>query len=627
VEEIHAKQIMSLDLDLPSTDRLELAASSAAAIHLAYQDYQDEFHKITRRSKARFEDCDWRGMQADALERLELYKKVITRIVVDLRLALGEQARDRDLWATMRSEYSQEIACCTDYLLAETFYNSVTRRIFSTVGVDSKIEFVDSDFELRPVSEGDLCYDAFQVAGESESPEQALEAVLHAILEIHAFHCGYEDLPRDARLAAEAIQEQLRGQPGGAGIERIEVLPPEFFRNFGAYIIGRIITRPARPGGQERIIPLALCLRNQGQGILVDAVLTDEDEVSIVFSFTRSYFHVDVGRPHELVAFLKSIMPLKRIAELYISIGYNKHGKTELYRELLRHLASSTDPFDIAPGERGMVMAVFTLPSFDMVFKIIKDRIDPPKTTSRQEVMERYDLVFRHDKAGRLIDAQEFEHLTFEKRRFSPALLAELQAVAPRSVVIGEDTVDIQHLYCERRMTPLNLYIKQNPPEAAEAAVIDYGRAIKDLAATNIFPGDVLLKNFGVTRHGRVVFYDYDELCHVTDCKFRKMPQPRNHEDEYEADPWFYVGPLDIFPEEFRTFLGLQEPLRGVFIQHHQDLFTPDFWKQMQARHRAGEVVDIVPYPDRRRLRHGEKSEGWLPLEGQFRSHPPDGLG
>ena len=579
-----------------------LAARGATAIQTAYQDYQAEFHAITRRSKARFENCDWRGVHTDAVERLELYKKVVDRIVAELRQSLGEAARDRDLWAAMRGEYSQAISCCADYLLAETFFNSVTRRIFSTVGVDRKIEFVASDFELRPAPEPELCYDSFQVAGEGQSQAQALEAAMSQILAVHTFRCGYEDPARDARLAAKAIQDQLGGLPEAPQIERIEALPPEFYRNFGAYIIGRIITAPSASNTAGRIIPLALCLRNHGRGVLVDAVLTDADEVSIVFSFARSYFHVDVDLPHEVVAFLKSIMPLKRVAELYISIGYNKHGKTELYRELLRHLDSSSDCFDIAPGERGMVMAVFTLPSFDMVFKIIKDRIDPPKTTTRQEVMERYDLVFKHDKAGRLIDAQEFEHLTFDRRRFSPALLAELQAVAPRCVEIGDDTVHIQHLYCERRMTPLNLYIKQQPPAEAEAAVIDYGRAIKDLAATNIFPGDVLLKNFGVTRHGRVIFYDYDELCHVTDCKFRKMPQPRNHDDEYEADPWFYVGPLDIFPEEFRTFLGLQEPLRSVFIEHHADLFTAEFWKAMQARHKAGEVVDIVSYSEHRRL-------------------------
>jgi len=324
--------------------------------------------------------------------------------------------------------------------------------------------------------------------------------------------------------------------------------------------------------------------------------------VSIIFSFAHSYFHIEVERPYDLVHFLKSIIPLKRIAELYISIGYNKHGKTELYRDLMRHMASSMDKFEIARGEKGMVMAFFTLPSYDVVFKVIKDRVTPPKATSRAEVMERYDLVFKHDRVGRLVDAQQFDYLRFERERFTEGLLNELLEYAPSVVSLEDGCVVLKHLYTERRLTPLNLYIKEVPETAAANAVIDYGQAIKDLAAANVFPGDVLLKNFGVTRHGRVVFYDYDELCLVTDCVFRTIPQARDFDDEFAAEPWFYVGPMDIFPEEFRTFLGLTEPLRSIFIESHGDLFGIDFWRRLQARHTAGEVVETYPYPPSKHL-------------------------
>ena len=207
--------------------------------------------------------------------------------------------------------------------------------------------------------------------------------------------------------------------------------------------------------------------------------------------------------------------------------------------------------------------------------------------------MERYDLVFRHDRVGRLVDAQQFEYLRFERERFTEKLLE----YAPNVVSVEDGCVVLKHLYTERRLTPLNLYIKEAPKSAAANAVIDYGQAIKDLAAANVFPGDVLLKNFGVTRHGRVVFYDYDELCLVTDCKFRTMPQACDFDDELAAEPWFYVGPMDIFPVEFRTFLGLTEPLRSIFIQSHGDLFGVEFWRELQARHTAGEVVGTYPYP------------------------------
>src|SRR6185503_2509662 len=112
-------------------------------------------------------------------------------------------------------------------------------------------------------------------------------------------------------------------------------------------------------------------------------------------------------------------------------------------------------------------------------------------------------------------------------------------------------------LYTERRMTPLNLYLREVDSRHAQDAIVDYGEAIKDLARTNIFPGDMLLKNFGVTRHRRVIFYDYDELCLLTTCHFRDLPAARDDLEETGAEPWYYVGPHDIFPEEFLTFLGL----------------------------------------------------------------------
>jgi isocitrate dehydrogenase kinase/phosphatase len=353
----------------------------------------------------------------------------------------------------------------------------------------------------------------------------------------------------------------------------------------------------------SRLIPLVLALLNTPQGIRIDAVLWQESDVSILFSFARSYFHVTVDRPYDLVRFLQSMMPRKRIAELYISLGYNKHGKTELYRHLLHHLASTNEQFELAKGERGMVMSVFTMPGYDVVFKLIKDHFAYPKNNTRQGVMDKYHLVFRHDRAGRLVDAQEFEHLQFDRQRFSVELLDELQRVAGQTVTIVGNQVVIKHAYVERRMVPLDIFLRQADDEAACAAVIDYGQAIKDLAASNIFPGDMLLKNFGVTRHGRVIFYDYDELSLLTDCHFRAMPHSRTYEDELSPQPWFTIGELDIFPEEFHRFLGLRRPLQDILMAHHADLFTVPFWRQIQERLVAGEVIHVFAYEQRKRLR------------------------
>ena len=116
-------------------------------------------------------------------------------------------------------------------------------------------------------------------------------------------------------------------------------------------------------------------------------------------------------------------------------------------------------------------------------------------------------------------------------------------------------------------MTPLDIYLQQATPEEANQAIIDYGQAIKDLAVTNIFTGDMLLKNFGVTRHGRLVFYDYDELRPLTDCNFRKFPQAMSYEDELAAEPWFHIGEDDVFPEEFLRFMGLPNNVKETFLE------------------------------------------------------------
>jgi isocitrate dehydrogenase kinase/phosphatase len=337
---------------------------------------------------------------------------------------------------------------------------------------------------------------------------------------------------------------------------------------------------------------------------VVDAVLPSEAEASIVFSFTRSHFHADVPSPAAAIGFLRELMPVKPIAELYTALGYHRHGKTEFYRDLQRHLLRTDDRFDIAPGAPGMVMIVFTMPSYDVVFKVIRDTFPPPKQTTPDQVKRRYALVFAHDRAGRLVDAQEFEGLTFPRSRFTPRLLAELRDHATRTVRFTGETAALAHLYTERRVRPLDLHLAEATADEARRAVLDYGQAVRDLAATNVFPGDILPKNFGVTRHGRLVFYDYDELRLLSECRFRAIPPPHCPEDELSDEPWFHVGPDDVFPEHLGRFVPFSGALRDAFLEAHGALYTVAFWEELQARNAAGDVLDIYPYAEERRL-HG----------------------
>ena len=565
-----------------------MANLGARAIHDAFNAYHAQFKSITRRARTHFERRDWHRMRNDADARLDLYSEVVARTVTEIRALLGARCNDKLVWASIKAVYSGMIAPRDDWELAETFLNSITRRIFTTVGVDQQIEFVDTDFDAPPTASTQPMLRTYRAP-------RSLEALIDSILLDYAFDVDYEDRTRDVRLAADVLAEFLDDLGSGPQIERAEMINSVFYRGVGAYVVGRMWC-----GGVP--VPLVLALQNGRGGVVVDAVLHTEDDVSVLFSFTRAYFHVEVARPYDLVRFLQQIMPRKPLGELYIAIGYNRHGKTELYRHLLHHLNRTDEQFIIAPGAPGMVMLVFTLPSYDVVCKVIRDRFDEPKNITRSEVMGKYYLVFKHDRAGRLIDAQEFEHLEFDRARFSETLLDEMRRGAANTVRVDGDRIVIKHLYIERRVKPLDIHVHEGAEKAVREAVIDYGRAIKDLAAANIFPGDLLLKNFGVTRHGRVVFYDYDELCLLTDCNFRTVPPPHDTIEELSAEPWFFVGDHDCFPSELKPWLGLQEPWRSVFMEQHSDLYVADFWRDLQSRILAGEFIDILPYPQSRQL-------------------------
>jgi isocitrate dehydrogenase kinase/phosphatase len=565
-----------------------LANLAANAVLVGFEAYRDEFRAISRRAAGRFGRRDWAGAVADASERLEMYGGVIDGVERVVRETLGDRVADRVVWASIKAVYSGLIARRDDWELAETFFNSVTRRIFATVGVDGSIEFVDSDFETPPVDAGSPVFHAHELRTDATE-------LVETILRHDGLHAPYRDLRRDARLAAARLTEHLRQAGMTEPIDRAEVIEAPFFRRKGAYLLGRLVA-----GG--RSAPFALALLNTECGIVVDAVLTDENDISILFSFTRSHFHVDMDPPYRLVRSLKLLMPRKSIAELYIALGHHKHGKTELYRDLLHRLRDTDERFHLAPGTPGMVMVVFTMPGSDVVFKVIRDRFPAIKPTTPGGIRESYRLVFRHDRAGRLVEAQEFEHLQFDRARFEPDLIEEFRRDADHTVDVAADQVVVHHAYVERRVTPLDLHVRQASGEAASAAVVDFGQAVKDLAASGIFPGELLPKNFGVTRHGRVVCYDYDELGLVTDFTFRSLPAASTDEDDLSDEAWFGVGPRDLFPEEFSRFLGLPPRLREVLERSHGDLCRVDFWQEVQARVRRQEIMDLFPYDPSRRL-------------------------
>jgi isocitrate dehydrogenase kinase/phosphatase len=563
-----------------------LAACCAETALKAFFDYEKRFNAITRRARERFLARDWAGSFDDAAERLHFYNDVLDGLTNRIRKLMGTRLPEHSIWTGTKAVYSSLIARSPAWEIAETFFNSLTRRVFATAGVDQAIEFVDTDFDAPPAN---TMINITKTYRGRSLPELLCSALTDAFDEI----C-WDDLQKTAELATARIEAALAAQNSEP---ELEILSSVFYRGRGAYLVGRVLREGKLP------LPIALCLRHENEhGIILDALLHGDVDLAILFSFTRSYFRVAVECPYRLVRYLQQLMPRKRLIDLYNAIGFHRHGKTEFYRDFIAHLRKSTDRFVVAEGTRGMVMSVFTLPSYDVVFKLIKDQFDLPKDSTHEDVRRRYRLVFEHDRAGRLVEAHEFEHLRIPADRFEPRVLAELLRDAASIVKMEDGDVIVAHAYVERRLRPLNLFLRENKPEAIAAAGRDYGQSIKDLAASNIFPGDLLTKNFGVTRHGRVVFYDYDELCFLTDCHFRKLPEARTPEDEIAAEPWFSVREHDIFPEEFLQFLSFPEPALAALLQHHGEIFGSDFWRAIQRQIRAGEIPEVFPYREERRL-------------------------
>jgi isocitrate dehydrogenase kinase/phosphatase len=562
--------------------RDELVQDCAQTLVDAFADYNAEFRAVTQRARRRFEERDWHGSQRDAVERIDLYRRYVVSAVDLMRSKLGDEVHERAVWSSIKRRFAEIIDPLPDNEFPKTFFSSVTRETFDTTGVDPAVEFVALDLDPLGSVRTHVETKVYVNRG-------SIELLVEELLADFRFRTPYRDFDRSVRMVSEELRASLEGGGERRSIEKLEVIKEIFYQMTRAYLVGRIT-------GRGWTLPFVVALRNHDSGVVVDAIMLEEATVSVLFSFTRSYFHVDLAHVGEVVKFLKEILPRKPVSELYTVLGRAKQGKTERYRELFRHLQSSGDQFTLAPGEKGLVMVCFTLPSFDVVFKLIRDKFPYQKNILRQDVLQKYDLVFKHDRAGRLVDAQEFRRLKFPKARFAPDLLHELLTETAATVHEEGDQLVIDHMYIERRMTPLNLYVREASREQAEKAVLDYGQAIRDLAVTNIFPGDLLLKNFGVTRHGRVIFYDYDELCLVTDCRFREVPESRYEEDEMLAETWYYVGENDVFPETFINFLGFDPHLKQVFIDAHREILTADWWRGIQERLREGDVLEVLPY-------------------------------
>jgi isocitrate dehydrogenase kinase/phosphatase len=551
------------------------------------------FREASADAKRRFEEADWHGQQRAQRERIEFYDLRVDEATERLQREYQAAELPKDVWQQVKLHYIGLLTGHHQPELAETFFNSVTTKILHRSYFHNDFIFVRPAVSTEYIENDEPAslptYRAYYPTKET------MRETWLRIVDNFQLQRAFEDLGRDIDFVLAAVAGQLGDYRPRANFQ-IQVLSSLFYRNKGAYLVGKIIN-----GYVETPFALPI-LHGERAGLVIDTALFGEDDLLLLFSFARAYFMVAMEVPSAYVQFLRSMMPRKPRSEIYNALGLAKQGKNSFYRDFLYHLKHSSDRFRIAPGIKGMVMLVFDLPSFPYVFKVIKDFFPLQKETTRELIKSKYLLVKQHDRVGRMADTLEYSNVAFPRERFEDELIDELRHYCASLLEEDGDALVIRHVYIERRMIPLNIYLQEASLTQIESAVVEYGNAIKDLLRANIFPGDMLWKNFGVTRHGKVVFYDYDEIEYLTDCNFRKIPTPRNEEEEMSGEVWYRVGPHDVFPETFGPFLLGNPGVRNVFMRHHADLLDAAFWQGHKERILAGYVHDVFPYDAHKRF-------------------------
>jgi isocitrate dehydrogenase kinase/phosphatase len=564
---------------------MNVAERIAAELLEGFERHYELFRSTSAQAKQAFEAGDWAGVQHLVKQRIRFYDTRVLEYVARLRGELGADSLDDPAWQRAKLIYVGSLIDHKRPELAETFFNSVTTRVLRRAYIHDELMFMRAAVSTEYIPSEPPTYRSYYPAG------PGLGATFLEIFRDFAWTRRFTDLERDVRFVMRALDE-LGAREAPEPNFQVQVLSSAFYRNKAAYVVGKIVN-----GNDEQpfVVPV---LHDDAGGLALDTILLEQQSIDILFSLSRAYFLVDMDVPSDYVHFLQTIMPRRPRSELYTALGLAGQGKTLFFRDLRHHLHHSRDLFVEAPGTRGLVMHVFNLPSYPYVFKVIRDRFGSSKNTDRETVMSKFRLVREVDRVGRMAHTIEFTNLALPLDRFAPELLEQLDELAPSSIEPDGDNLIVKHCYAERRQTPLNLYFATASAEQIDSAVREYGDAIRELAIANVFPGDLIWRNFGLTRYGRVLFYDYDEVEYLTDCEFRAIPTPPTPEAELAEDVWHAVGPRDVFPEEFGPFLLGDERVRRSFLRHHAALLRPEFWRESQQRVASGEIVDFFPYAE-----------------------------
>ena len=588
-----------------SSSSQKISLSIAKKILLGFEHHYQNIKSASIEAKRCFEEKEWEKIENDSKLRLNFYDEQVDVFCKNLSSELKKQTLygakaefnetqkmdkfNSDFWKNTKHVYIELITSHKQPELAETFYNSVFCRIFSRSFYNNQYIFTKPCVSLNYIDMDEPVIDSYFV------DDGQLKETLTSVLNNYKFRCKFGNLDQDI----ERLQEQLIKQMPRLQSEVFELqfISTPFIRGKCAYIVGKIVTQ------LHSDVPVLIALLNdENKGLYVDSLLTDIGSISIIFSFSRSYFFITTDYPSAIVEYLKELLPGKTRAVLYSAIGLHKQGKTLLYRHFLKYSKITSEKLIIAPGIKGMVMSVFTFPMYPYVFKVINDQFAPPKMGTKEMVKDRYYFVKNHVRIGRLADTWEFSNVAFPLKDIDDALLKELEKKASSNIEIENDLLIIKHMYIENKMTPLNMYLETANIKQQNHIINDYGKAIDELINSNIFPGDMLTKNFGVTRQNRVVFYDYDEITLMSTPIFKKIPEAKTYEQEMASEPWYYVGQNDVFPEEFKYFMLPNPYMKEVFNKKYKKLLDADYWVSIQEKIKQNGVMDYYPYGSEKRM-------------------------
>ena len=573
----------------------ERAGLAARWILAEFDAYYVESRSIPTLAKSAFERRDPATSLDLSRRRLSVYSVSALALARRLREALPSVAEDETFWKQIEARYLTSIEGRYESDLAFAYIHSARRMTYE--GRWKPVEYAFLHHREPESERSAVVRIDFPIA-----PGSDLAALVDRILDVPRFERPWRDREGDVRRVVERLGSIFRGGTGRP--VEIQMTDAGFFRNRGAYVVGRIVF------GDASATPLILALLNHDAGIYVQAVLTGEADAHNLFSSTLANFHVTNTHYHELAAFLHTVMPTRRLGLHYSTIGFNHVGKVAVMNELREELATHGEVFTTAVGFRGSVAIGFAAPSSDYNLKVIRDiptdQYKWGEFPGIGAVLDKYRRVHEIDRTGSMLDNIIYYNLELDPAWFEPELLAELLRDAGESVSLRDDAVILKHLIVQRRVRPLPVFLRDATPEEAREVIVNLGHCIKNNAAANVFNKDLDARNYGVSRFQKVFLFDYDALEPLTRVKVRSNVGRFDGEDD--VPDWFYEDGVIFLPEEIESGFRIHDRgLRRLFRDVHGDLLTTGYWERMQHDLDQGQVPSIRLYPERRKLDH----PGW----------------